>query len=295
MIRFERTFVVGVLVATMLFASGADAAWWPWKKKGEPPPEPAVTAETVDSAERLVRAEEKIRELTGLIEELAFRLHQTQQQLAALQAETDARIAELGGKPRPKAVAAAEPAPDGGVLVIAKEPDAIGSIADPAAAPAPAAARLDAAAEQPIDLGAAPAPAAPAEVASLGDPASDYERGYQGILNGDYVLAETSFRQFMAAYPGDPRAPDAQYWLGESLFARGQFREAADEFLAGYKAYPKSGKAADTLLKLGLSLAGLGERDAACSTYAEILKKYPQASKALRQRVANEQAVASCG
>ena len=91
------------------------------------------------------------------------------------------------------------------------------------------------------------------------------------------------------------RVSDAQYWLGESLFARGQYRDAADEFLSGYKAYPQSGKAADTLLKLGLSLAGLGEREAACSTYAEVLKKYPNSSNALRQRVATEQAVARCG
>ena len=88
--------------------------------------------------------------------------------------------------------------------------------------------------------------------------------------------------------------PDAQYWLGESLFARGEYREAADEFLSGYKAFPQSGKAPDTLLKLGLSLAGLGEREAACSTYAKVLKQYPKASSSLRQRVVTEQASAAC-
>ena len=108
------------------------------------------------------------------------------------------------------------------------------------------------------------------------------------------MLAEASFRAFIVAFPSDARLPDAQYWLGESLFARAQYRDAADEFLAGYKSYPQSGKAADTLLKLGLSLAGLGEREAACSTYAEVLKKYPNSSNALRQRVQTEQAVARC-
>ena len=87
---------------------------------------------------------------------------------------------------------------------------------------------------------------------------------------------------------------DAQYWIGESLFERGKYREAANEFLNGHKAYPKSGKGPDTLLKLGLSLAGLGEREAACSTYAQVLKQYPDASNALRSRVKAEQASASC-
>ena len=42
--------------------------------------------------------------------------------------------------------------------------------------------------------------------------------------------AETAFRQFLATYPGDQRAADAQYWLGESLFSRGMYRDAALEF-----------------------------------------------------------------
>ncbi len=133
------------------------------------------------------------------------------------------------------------------------------------------------------------------QVASLtGDSRSDYERAYQYVLSGDYDLAEASFRQFLSAYPKDARAPDAQYWLGESLFARGKYRDSADAFLAGYKAYPRSSKAPDTLLKLGLSLAGLGERQAACSTYAQVLKQYPSVSNALRQRVLTEQASANC-
>lgn len=155
--------------------------------------------------------------------------------------------------------------------------------------------------EGPINLssiakgGAEPTgPAAVASIAPTGDPRTDYEAAYGSILRGDYTLAEAGFRQFLATYPADPLAADAQYWLGESYFARGKYREAANEFLAGYKAYPKSTKGADTLFKLGASLAGLGERDAACQTYAKVLKQYPQMSNAMRQRVKTEQASASC-
>src|SRR5947207_3399938 len=136
----------------------------------------------------------------------------------------------------------------------------------------------------PVPTPAAKAVAPKADVmAALGDPRADYETAYNDILSGDYDRAENGFRVFLAAHPDDERAPDAQYWLGESLFSRGKYREAANEFLNGHKTYPKSPKAPDTLLKLGLSLAGLGERDAACSTYVQVLKQYPQASNALRQ------------
>ena len=235
-----------------------------------------------DVMARLDRAEARIRELTGQVEELAFRLHQTQ-------------TPAPGGARRPAACRTSPPCPSRQrrfptPVRRSPLPSRSGQVV------------IDAPQNQPIDLTAMArarpeqpaAPAASTQVVSLGDPGADYERAYAAILAGDYILAEASFRGFIATYPGDPRVSDAQYWLGESLFARGQYRDAADEFLSGYKAYPQSGKAADTLLKLGLSLAGLGEREAACSTYAEVLKKYPNSSNALRQRVATEQAVARC-
>jgi tol-pal system protein YbgF len=233
-----------------------------------------------DVIARLDRAEAKIRELTGQVEELAFRLRQTQDQLQAA----------LGGQPLPNVAAQppAQPMPDTGATVAAAQPSGQVVIDAPQNQPIDLTAMAKGAPEQPV------APLAPAQVVSLGDPGADYERAYAAILGGDYVLAEATFRTFIQTFPGDQRIPDAQYWLGESLFARGQYRDAADEFLSGYKAYPQSGKAADTLLKLGLSLAGLGEQEAACSTYAEVLKKYPNASNALKQRVATEQAVARC-
>lgn len=303
--RLNRSLAVAAIAGFAIAAqtTAGSAIQWPWKRdRGNevvmPPPEtlppqggevillpPAAVPEAPlaanDVIARLDRAEARIRELTGQVEELAFRLRQTQDQLRAA----------LGGRPLPNVAAlpsAPQPMPDTGATVAAAQPSGQVVIDAPQNQPIDLTAMARGAAEQPV------APVAPAQVVSLGDPGADYERAYAAILGGDYVLAEASFRSFIQTFPGDQRIPDAQYWLGESLFARGQYRDAADEFLSGYKAYPKSGKAADTLLKLGLSLAGLGEQAAACSTYAEVLKKYPNASNALKQRVATEQAVARC-
>jgi tol-pal system protein YbgF len=136
-----------------------------------------------------------------------------------------------------------------------------------------------------------------AQVASLaptGDPRADYDQAYKLVTAGRYDVAEASFRQFLAAYPSDELAPDAQYWLGESLYAHGDYAAAAEEFKAGYQKYPKSRRAPDSLLKLGLSMAGLDYRDEACKMYALALKQYPQMSNGLRSRVKAEQASASC-
>ena len=81
-----------------------------------------------------------------------------------------------------------------------------------------------------------------------------YNQGYGDLLRKDYAAAEISFRQLVKHFPNDPLAGTAQYWLGESYFVRGQFKEAADAFLNGYKKYNSGEKAPDCLVKLGISL-----------------------------------------
>lgn len=141
-------------------------------------------------------------------------------------------------------------------------------------------------------------PAAPQQMASVAptaaDPGADYDRAYSSILNGDYAAAETGFKKFLTDFPGDPRAADAQYWLGESYFSRHQYRDAATSYLSTYKNHPTSQKAPDSLFKLGLSLEGLGETSAACATYGELSKKFPKAQSGLVSRVTTQKQKLGC-
>ncbi|MBS1168927.1 MAG: tol-pal system protein YbgF [Proteobacteria bacterium] len=126
------------------------------------------------------------------------------------------------------------------------------------------------------------------------DPGADYDRAYSSIVGGDYAAAETGFKKFLTDFPGDPRAADAQYWLGESYFSRHQYRDAATSYLATYKNHPTSQKAPDSLFKLGLSLEGLGETSAACATYGELTKKFPKAQSGLVSRVTTQKQKLGC-
>ena len=135
------------------------------------------------------------------------------------------------------------------------------------------------------------------QMASLGltgDPRTDYDAAYSHALSGDYVAAEQSFRAFLDAYPKSDLVPNAQYWLGESLYGQQDYRQAADAFLKTYTQYPNTAKGPDSLLKLGLSLNGLGEATAACATFSGLLTKYPNAPKAVRDQARAEQQRASC-
>ena len=108
------------------------------------------------------------------------------------------------------------------------------------------------------------------------------------------MIADQTMRNFIQKYPNDPLVADSQYWLGESLYQRQQYREAAEAFLAVTSKYDKSTKAPDALLRLGQSLAALKEKDAACAAFGEVMKKYPRASGGVRAAVDREQKRVKC-
>jgi tol-pal system protein YbgF len=125
-------------------------------------------------------------------------------------------------------------------------------------------------------------------------PQDEYDMAYGYVLHKDYALAEQAFRDFTRKYPNERLVPDAQYWLGETLYQRQKYRDAAESFLAVSTKYEKSGKAPDSLLRLGQSLAALNQKEAACATLAEVARKFPKASASVKRGVTAEQKKAKC-
>jgi tol-pal system protein YbgF len=125
-------------------------------------------------------------------------------------------------------------------------------------------------------------------------PQDEYDLAYGYVLHKDYALAEQAFRDFLRKYPDGKLVPDAQYWLGESMFQRQRYRDAAESFLAVSTKYESSGKAPESLLRLGQSLAALNQKEAACATLAEIGRKFPRASATVKKNVTQEQKRAHC-
>ncbi|HEY1153057.1 MAG TPA: tol-pal system protein YbgF, partial [Pseudolabrys sp.] len=87
---------------------------------------------------------------------------------------------------------------------------------------------------------------------------------------------------------------EAQYWLGESLFQRQRYQDAADSFLVVVRNHDKSAKAPDALLRLGQSLAAIGQKEMACASLNEVNRKYPRASASVKRGVEQEQKRAKC-
>jgi tol-pal system protein YbgF len=118
---------------------------------------------------------------------------------------------------------------------------------------------------------------------SADTPEALYEKNYETLLRRQFGDAEAGFRQFLEKYPDHSLAGSAQYQLGETFYAQGNYQEAARNFLQGYKNYPKSRRAPDSLLKLGLSLRKLDQRDQACAALASVSTEFPRAVEAKKR------------
>jgi tol-pal system protein YbgF len=131
-------------------------------------------------------------------------------------------------------------------------------------------------------------------MAPSNSPKDEFDLAYGYMLRKDYALAEDSFRAFLRTYPSDRLAADAHYWLGEALFQRQRYRDAAESFLTVSTRYETAAKAPEAMVRLGQSLAALGEKDAACGTFGEIGRKYPRAGMTVKQMAEREQKRVGC-
>jgi tol-pal system protein YbgF len=142
----------------------------------------------------------------------------------------------------------------------------------------------------PPAFGAATAPNA----ADAGNAKQLYETAYGYLMQRDYSAAQGAFEDFLTRYPQDSLAGNAQYWLGEAHFVRGEYKAAAGSFLKGYQNYAGNARAADSLLKLAMSLDRLGQKDAACSSFGELSTRFPNAPENVKMRAKSERQRIGC-
>ncbi len=226
----------------------------------------------------------RVEALENQVRALATQVEQLTQQVKASGGSTASSPRPSATLPLPGPTASAQPpprsAPGGFNTTVIPDRDPIGQIISGNAPP----------------TGQGAQPVAPAPQTQVSDASSKqlYETGYGLLLAQDYSAAEGAFEEFLQRFPNDPLAGNAQYWLGETFYVRGLFKQAAAAFLKGYQTYGRSSKAPDSLLKLAMSLDRLGQRDAACSSYGELSIKFPNAPGAVRGRADNERRRLGC-
>jgi tol-pal system protein YbgF len=261
---------------------------------------------------RLDEIETEMRRFTGRMEELQHGTDTLKRQLEKLASDIDFRLKRLeagqpqGGAPaaaaQGAAVAGAAPAAQGAQPGSASaapgrgpaplKPQMLGTVprgdlerqrqrAAPSSPPTPAPA-------------AAPRPRAAATATARMTPEAQYKHATDLLFRSDYAGAEQSLAAFVKAHPKHKLSGNAQYWLGETHYARGAYRAAAAVFAEGYQKYPDSSKGPDNLLKLGMSLVAIDKKASACTTFARLLKEYPKASSAVRSSARSQHKKLRC-
>jgi len=220
----------------------------------------AAGAQRVDPVyveDRFNQLQQSITLLTGQIEQLQYRNQQLQQQLEKMQADYEYRLDQM------------EKGKGGG------------------GGPRPAAPQA----------AAAPPPSAAPPPAAAGSAGGDqmYNDAMKKLQDGDNAGAERGFKAFLQSHSKHALAGNAQYWLGESYYARKDYQNAMTAFAEGYKTYKTSPKGPDNLLKLGITLAVMGRKADACQVFAKFSQDYPRATDLQKRRVDQERQKNGCG
>jgi tol-pal system protein YbgF len=175
--------------------------------------------------------------LRGEIETLRFETENSDSRQRELYVDIDRRLQSLETSPRG---AAAPP---------------------PAFAPAPA-------------FGASE-PSAPVVARPTGSDQQNYDAAMTLVEGRKYEEAGRAFTSFLADFPTSPLADNAQYWLAETYYVRGQYDDGLDAFRKIIDSYPQSDKVPDALLKVGFCQAELGDTSAARSSLQEVMRQFP--------------------
>ncbi len=112
------------------------------------------------------------------------------------------------------------------------------------------------------------------------EPLTLYRIAYDRLRAGHFDDAERDLREFVRRFPRHDYADNAQYWLGETFYARKTYGEAATAFRAVVERWPSGNKAPDALLKLGYSLLMLGDKDKGRGVLSQVLDHYPHTDAA---------------
>lgn len=249
--------------------------------RGAPAPAGAASSGTSSAAlgayeDRLSALEQQQRELLGKLEKANYDNAQLKDRLDKMSADYEMRFSQLNGTTPPPAPAAAAANAGGPVAATPDMPATEGAL-DPTEA-----------ATQGV-LGTL------AQGGGGGDPAETlYESAFTDVRESKYDSAERKLKTFMSKYSTHPLAANAQYWLSETYYVRGDYRQAAKMFAQGYQDYPQGQKAADSLLKLGLSLSKLGKTEDACLSLQQLQKEFPGDSSPVNRRGQQEIKALGC-
>ncbi|MGH9626503.1 MAG: tetratricopeptide repeat protein, partial [Bryobacteraceae bacterium] len=113
-----------------------------------------------------------------------------------------------------------------------------------------------------------------------------YTDAMHDLQQNNTDLAYQEFQQYITYFPNTELAANAQYYLGEIDYNRGNYTAAVDAYDAVLERYPENSKSADARLMKAMALSKSGQRSRAAQEFRALIDKYPRtddAKKALHE------------
>ena len=129
--------------------------------------------------------------------------------------------------------------------------------------------------QQPVTQGQ-PRPAA----LHSADVAETYRRGLMLYSQGKQAESRAMFQQVFDGDPTGQLADNALFWIGETYFAAGDYKNAMRFYERVTKDFATENKAPDAMYKLGVSYEKISDLGMARKTFEECIRKYPYSTPA---------------
>jgi tol-pal system protein YbgF len=111
-------------------------------------------------------------------------------------------------------------------------------------------------------------------------PSQLFVNGRDQLTRGSSATARTLFQELLTKYPESDYAPDAQFWIAESLAKENNVAAADAAYAAVVSTYPNAPKAPTALYKRAQLLIKQGNTPQARQLLEQVIARYPRSDEA---------------
>ncbi len=113
-------------------------------------------------------------------------------------------------------------------------------------------------------------------------PAKIYNDAYNAFLNNNFDGAANGFKSYLSKFPAGEMAEGSYFYLGESLYLKERWQDAALAYANVLEKFPQSGRVPAARLKYAMALLKLPEdkKPEALKYLQSVVKDFPQSQEA---------------
>lgn len=112
-----------------------------------------------------------------------------------------------------------------------------------------------------------------------------YTDARRDLQTGNVDLATQEFQEILQYYPQSELAANAQFYIGQIAYNKGDYKGAEQAFDAVLERYPQNPKTADAHLMKAMSLQKSGQRTRAVQEYRALIQQFPHTDDARQAQV----------